>query len=318
MPNGNPTTFGEIDPSTVNVVNEDNNMSSYTMRLTRMSNGIYFDNVVLQEREDGSFETRIIRYRPEADWLANHGPQYPSYDEYNGRIEFYDASGVFIAGPILRDGDVIEHIDLNTDIHIIPQGVQKLGDQNIASEAGGGDTCTIAPTYAGLVQENTFFITDTRYTITCFGAGPSGNPVNGPTGFGNDGSTGGGFGGGAGGLGSDPIIDPDGNILVCEPGFTKDAFGNCVADTASIIVDQILIGTCAEEIINDFVLEDFSASIEAGTDSSIEGLINTVFDTFTGNSGFNLTFVTRDLYGINGETDDPTRNANGALDITLR
>ena len=230
-----PNIFGEIDPSTVNVLNEDNHMSSYTMRLLKMSDGTYFDNVVIQERKDGSFETVIIRYRPEPNWFAAYDSQYPRFDTYNGRIEFYNVSGVFIAGSILREGDVVESIDLNTDIGVINQGIQKFGDQNIASEAGGGgSTCSIVPQYAGLLQNGIFYVTDIRYTITCFGGGPSGNPGNGSTGSGSgEGSGGSGFGdpndpnGSGGGFGTTPLADEQGDED-CPPGYNFDSLGNCV------------------------------------------------------------------------------------------
>ncbi|MFD0863105.1 hypothetical protein ACFQ1M_12895 [Sungkyunkwania multivorans] len=60
------TSFGEVEADGVFVQqNAATQATSYTARLTRLSNELYFDNMVIKETAEGDMVVNVLRYLPD-------------------------------------------------------------------------------------------------------------------------------------------------------------------------------------------------------------------------------------------------------------
>ncbi|MCC4226709.1 hypothetical protein [Zunongwangia profunda] len=133
-----------------------------------------------------------------------------------------------------------------------------------------------------------------------------------------DGSNGGSTDGGPGDPASIPSVPIDGDDNDWDTG-GGNGDGGVITPTMpdeeiySISISQELIGTCAEDIIIDFIMEDFSNAFVN------DPLINETFDALTNsNSPINIIYVSQDISG-NGSTGAAQYNSNtGKWDITVR
>lgn len=72
----------------------------------------YFDNLVVQELNDGSLITNIVRYTPSEQWRSSNMDDR-SYSNYSGDITIYDEYGFAELGTTFVNGEII-HYDVDT------------------------------------------------------------------------------------------------------------------------------------------------------------------------------------------------------------
>ncbi len=123
------------------------------------------------------------------------------------------------------------------------------------------------------------------------------------------------FGGNSGG-GGNPIVTQPSPGTTCT---SADGTGIVNTNGECYVVDQINIdsslrNTCAEDIIRDFTLEDFTDNI---SDINVQGLINTVFDSLSSTGPVDVTYTSGNISG-NGVTSIPARNpTTGKWETTI-
>ncbi|MFD0863254.1 M23 family metallopeptidase [Sungkyunkwania multivorans] len=180
-------TFGNVEPTQVNQVNKIDGSASYTMRLEKLNEGLYYDNLVVNEAADGSLTTNIIRYEPDAEWYKDKKLAMADYTSYTGRTTLFstESDRTYVAN--LIDGALVNN----------PSGGTARSTECYVSDVQ----------YVGLEQDGVFYVYEVNYTYTCYetgGGGGGGDPFN------NDDETG---GNGTGGNGDGDGVNDNINTL---------------------------------------------------------------------------------------------------------
>ena len=271
------SNFGTILPNSTILKVQKRDSVSYTFLLSNDNSlkkneqeNIYIDNLVFFQNGK-SESTFIIRYIPEMYWYKGSR----NFSNYSGKVEVFDDEGERIGNVTMDDG-VLQ-----------PQNTTKTGGGCELEFDPGPIICTelideSGDSY-GLNCTQTY---DVIITCSSSGGGDSGGDYdpNNPPGGDNPGE----------------FPDGPGQGGVTPPNFPEPEEDEEIS--TSIQVDEDLIGTCAEDIIKDFILEDFSNAYLS------DPLLNEVFDALTGsNSPINIIYLSEDING-NGLTGTPTRN----------
>jgi hypothetical protein len=118
--------FGAIRKGTSNRLQREDGRTSYTLALNNTEQGLYYDNLVIEEAADGSLTTHIIRYQPELSWYGKHTTEGLSYAEFSGSITVFDGMGAPLSSVTLASGQ---------PVHTLAKGYSaKLSDEALSCE----------------------------------------------------------------------------------------------------------------------------------------------------------------------------------------
>lgn len=169
---------------------KENGATSYTLALTQTDEGLYYDNLVINEATDGSLNIHIIRYQPEASWFYKHKNEGWGYETYSGTITIYTETGHSVSSMDFVSGH--------------PQKNHAKIAADSANKAGNCEIVDIQE--AGLLQDGIFYVYEITIIVDCTGEGLGGGGF-GDEGLNNDFGEEGGAGGpgGGNGNGAEPI-----------------------------------------------------------------------------------------------------------------
>ncbi len=267
---------------------------------------IYTDEVILTEYEDThTYTFKMTRSFPETyieNIVLKYNQETELYDEYFVRYnittnQFLEVieSGVFSSTRRV-------HMTTLEDGLFESSLVERVGScfttcQTIFVPCDGSDRHEFGNTSCPLLGGDRQAYSYQSCGITCFND-PS-DPDNDDTELDGGPSTGGGIG--------QPVITNPNPGSPCESASGVGIIGSnggCI-NIDQINIDTSLQETCAEDIINDFRLEDFAEEVE---DVEIAGLINTVFNALAGDGILDITYKAGNIAG-NGLTTQPQFNS---------
>lgn len=113
----NSSPFGEVNTKVPSIKSIDKNGTiSYTIELKKAKAtnklkaeaDLYFDNVIVNQKENGDEKIYIIRYLPETNWYFNESN---NFSNYAGEIIIFDAQGKLLGETQVKNGT-----DTKTDI----------------------------------------------------------------------------------------------------------------------------------------------------------------------------------------------------------
>ena len=111
---GKKEEFGDIVPDMAIEREHENGTTSYTLGLEKLEQGLYYDNIALQEYEDGSTVPYVIRYRPSLEWLNEFFGRQDRYEHYTGTMEVYDGEGAIRSRIDLAGGELVASESFNS------------------------------------------------------------------------------------------------------------------------------------------------------------------------------------------------------------